>query len=338
MKSTLILIIISIAGITFYLWNLNRQTFPVEYGISFSQNHASSLGLDWKETYTTMLKELKPKYIRIAAMWSEVEKKKDIYDFGDVDWMMNEAGKYHARVTLVVGQKAPRWPECHVPEWLVDYSDAENEKYLMDYIEATVNRYKSHPALEFWQVENEPFIRFEFGDCHRYREDLVEEEIALVKSLDKPHKIIITDSGEISSWHKAIKAGDYFGTTLYRIVRSSKGKIWNYDWLPPVFYRLKAALWGRDLNTFFVSELQAEPWFTGAGANETPIEIQEETMNPERLEKHLDYVTHIGVSRAYLWGVEWWYWMKKTHEDSRYWDLVGKIIEDTNDKVTNLQI
>lgn len=326
----LILTLVILASVYGIMWELSKEKYQLEYGISFNQNYATSLGLDWKTVYTSMMTDLKPKYIRIAAMWSEVQKDKDSYDFVDVDWMMNLAGKNNTKVILVVGQKAPRWPECHVPDWVSDYSASDAEVYLAGYIEETVKRYRNHQALEIWQVENEPFISFKFGSCENYRKDLVEGEVELVKKIDPTHKIMLTDSGELSTWRKPIKLGDYFGTTLYRVVRTPKGRVISYAWLPPAFYRLKAQFWGLDQFNFFIAELQAEPWFTGAGAQNTPIVEQEKTMSPDRLKEHLDYVTHIGSPRAYLWGVEWWYFMKKEHGDSRYWEIIKDKIKETN--------
>lgn len=308
------------------IWLASRKVYPIEFGISFNQNHARSLELDWRMVYAAMLDELKPKYVRIAAMWSEVEAERGKFDFSDEDWMMNEASKRGVKITLVVGQKAPRWPECHVPEWLDDYGQAETARDLMTYIQTAVERYKDHPALELWQVENEPFIRFRFGDCERYRPELVKEEIALVRQLDPAHKILVTDSGELSTWRRAIKAGDYFGTTVYRVVRTPKGKIVTYDWLPPAFYRWKARLLGRGIETVFISELQAEPWFANGNANDTPLAAQAETLDLERLNKNLNYAAKIGAPRAYLWGVEWWYWMREKNNDSSYWERIREKI------------
>jgi len=305
----------------------SKKTYPVEYGISFNQNHAESLGLDWKRVYEDMLVELQPKYVRIAAMWSEVEEVKHEYDFDDVDYMMNLAAEHDVKVVLVVGQKAPRWPECHVPDWL-DYDAENSKKHLLSYVEQTVTEYKDHPALELWQVENEPFIPFEFGECSGFQKDAVYDEIELVRSLDSTHKIMITDSGELSTWRKASDAGDIFGTTLYRVVRTPKGRIFTYDWLPPAFYRWKARVWRKDYSeSVYVSELQAEPWFTNSTPTTTPVIIQEETMDPDRLLEHIAYTEHIGFSRAYLWGVEWWYYMKKEHNDARYWDTVQALLQ-----------
>jgi len=308
-------------------WSYSHKTYDVGYGISFSPDHATSLGLDWRQTYTAMITDLHPNYIRIAAMWSDIESEEGTYDFSNVDWMMEEAAKYKVKVTLVVGQKAPRWPECHVPEWV---NDVDNETYrtkLLAYVRAVVEHYQDHPALELWQVENEAFIRFAFGDCARFDKDAVYSELALVRHLDNTHKIIMTDSGELASWRKPSKLGDIFGTTLYRKVRTPGGHIVSYDWLPAGFYRLKAAFWNNAYTNFIISELQAEPWFTDSTPLDTSIETMEETMNPEQLQANIDYAEHIGASRAYFWGVEWWYFMKTEKQDNRYWELIQQTLQ-----------
>ena len=312
------------------LWIFSIKKYPVEYGVSFNKAHAESLGLDWQETYLAMLNDLKPKYIRISANWDEVEEKVGEFNTKDVDWMMTEAEKKQVGVVLTIGQKAPRWPECHVPDWAGNLSKEDYGKKVTEYIKYIVEKYRNHPALDIWQVENEAFIKFKFGNCDMFDESLVGSEIDLVHSLDSNHKILITDSGELSTWHQAIKAGDIFGTTVYRIVMTPQGFYWNYDWLPAGFYKLKYKFWFPGNKPFFVSELQAEPWFTGEGAVYTPVEVQEKSMDPKRLQKHFDFVEHIGVSRAYLWGVEWWYWMKVERGDDRYWNLVRDKLKTEN--------
>ncbi|MFA7244638.1 MAG: beta-galactosidase [Candidatus Magasanikbacteria bacterium] len=320
-------ILIIILILYLFLFFSSRKSYPVDYGYSFSKEHAEYLGLDWKKTYLQMLQDLKPKYLRLSAAWSNLEKTPDKFNFSDLDFMMSEANKIGTKVTLVVGQKAPRWPECHVPAWVNDFSKNDYEKSLKNYLEKTVNHYKDHPALEYWQVENEAFINFKFGDCEKFRQDLVYDEIKLVNYLDPVHWTIVTDSGEMGLWSKAGKAGDLFGTTLYRIVRTSNGFILSYDWLPAAFYRYKAKIMGIHLESMFVSELQAEPWFTGDGPDKTPIEEQLKTMNIKRLEKHFNFVEKIGVSRAYLWGVEWWYWMAEKHGDESYVDYAKEFMK-----------
>jgi len=319
-------LIVVLAAVTLVFLHLaSRKIYPMEFGLSFNQKHAAALGLDWRQVYTAMLDDLQPKYVRIAAMWSEVEKTQSVFDFRDVDFMMDEAGKRGVKVLLVVGQKAPRWPECHVPDWL-DTASLEAKTYLQGYLAETVNRYQTHSALELWQVENEPFIRFRFGECRSYRPEYLSDEISLVRSLDQEHRIMVTDSGELSTWHRAISAGDLFGTTMYRIVRTPSGKIFTYDWLPAAYYRLKARIYRRPLAEVYISELQAEPWFTHNNPLTASLAEQERTMNPERFVQHLEYARRTGFPRAYLWGVEWWYFMRENYGESRYWDLAREQI------------
>lgn len=320
------LVIFLLAGFYITLHLLSIRKYPVEYGISFSKSHSNYLGLDWRANYLAMLDDLKPKYVRVLANWNEIEVQKDMYYMDEIDWQVSEAEKRGVKLVIVLGQKAPRWPECHVPDWSISLNLEEYQKKLFDYIEYIVNRYKDNPALEIWQVENEPFIRFTFGECKNFKLELVPEEIKLVKKLDSKHKIMITDSGELSTWRLSSKYGDILGSTLYRVVRMPGGKIFDYDWLPASFYRLKARFWGKNQDNFYISELQAEPWFTNGTPLDTDISIQEETMNLERLEKNLDYSKRVGASRSYIWGVEWWYWLKEKQNKKEYWDTIKQKI------------
>lgn len=322
----LAIVLCTISMLYFVCWAFSFRIFPVTYGISFNQKHATDLSLDWKEVYQRMLDDLAPQYVRIAAMWSEVEATKGEYSFTDVDFMMDAAAASGAKVQLVVGQKAPRWPECHVPNWAYDVSRDAYETALFEYVEAVVQRYKGHPALELWQVENEAFINFTFGECEGFRKDIVKKEVALVRELDPTHEIVMTDSGELSTWYTPSRLGDKFGTTLYRVVRTPSGKIFTYDFLPPGFYRIKAILLGVSHDNFYVSELQAEPWFDGAGPTSTPINIQEQTMNSDRLKEHILYAQRVGASRVHFWGVEWWYYMKEVKNHPEYWEIIKSVI------------
>jgi len=292
----------------------------MEIGLSYSSKYAGELGLDSKEFYKKMLTDLKPEYIRISAYWDEIEKKEGEFDFSLLDYEMDEALKAGTKVTLTIGQKNPRWPECHLPDWSLSLSEEEYKKKVLSYVEATVKRYKDHKALELWQLENEAFIPFDFGECKHFDGDLVLEELNLLRELDPNHEVLMTDSGEMGFWRKSAKNADVFGTTLYRIVRTPRGWVWSYSWLPANFYRWKAALTGVKKEKFMISELQAEPWFGEADFDDVSVEEMEETMDIERLKKHIEFARKTGASRAYLWGVEWWGYMKEKREDSRYWD------------------
>lgn len=320
------LLILLLMGSYALLYVLSQKQFEVVYGASFNQEYATLLGLDWKDAYRAMLLELKFKFIRIPAAWNAVEKEQNRFDTTDISWQMDEANKHGAKVILVIGQKTPRWPECRVPDWAGSLPLEDFKAELFDYIRHVVKQYQNHPALDIWQVENEPFILFRFGECEQFRKELVDETIKLVKELDPGHKVMVTDSGELGTWLRASRAGDLFGTTLYRIVRTPGGKIIKHDWIPAAFYRVKAKVLKLNPPEVFISELQAEPWFTSSTPLAASIEEQEKTMNPERFKKHLEYARHTGFSRAYLWGVEWIYWMKTTKGDARYWEILKEYV------------
>ena len=163
------------------LWATSFKKYSISFGISFSPEYATSLGLDWKETYLAILNDLKPKYLRLAIPWSRVEANKNSYTFEDVDYMMNEASKHNIKVLLAFGQKVPRWPECYIPDWIKTTPANDRKGELLSYIEKVIGRYKNNSALELWQVENEPFIKFVFGDCQVFDKNSIAEEVTLVK-------------------------------------------------------------------------------------------------------------------------------------------------------------
>ncbi len=57
-------------------------------------------------------------------------------------------------------------------------------------------------------------------------------------------------------------------------------------------------------------ELQAEPWFE-KDVYETPIERQLEFINVDILKDNIKYASKVGFGENYLWGAEWWYYMKE---------------------------
>ncbi len=315
-------LIIGLLGLLYGgLWWYGRAVHPIQYGISFSPGHAAWLGYDWKKMYQEMLRDLRPPFIRLSVDWDQVEAVEGTYDFSSIDFMMQEALTQHTQVVLALGQKTPRWPECHLPGWLGQKTSEEYLQKLYAYVSTTVDRYKDHQALEYWQVENEPYIKFDFGSCEKFDIDALDEEVSIVRSQDTIHRIIITDSGELAIWYPAAKKGDIFGSTLYRVVTTPSGKVFTYDWLPAGWFRARAKIFGLSPDKFFISELQAEPWIHTGDIASTSIDHQFQTMNIEQMKKNFEFARHTGASRAYIWGVEWWYWMKYTHEDSSFIDV-----------------
>ena len=281
----------------------------MQYGVSFDPEYAGSLKLDPMEAFRSVVYDWKFKSVRLPVHWDKVEKTEGTFDFSEIDAYLNEAEKNGVKVILAIGNKTPRWPECHSPEWAKKLSRDDYMVSLRRYMKMAVERFGRHPALEMWQVENEPFLRF--GKCIILTHSELKEEIEMVKGIDRDHPVLVADSGELSTWYFTSRAADYFGTTLYRVVWNRFLGYWNYDWVPAVIYRWKMKMVGRPLDKAFVVELQAEPWSPARPLDELPILEQERSMNIYRLKKNIDFAQRVGVSRTYLWGAEWWVWLRK---------------------------
>jgi endo-1,4-beta-mannosidase len=229
------------------------------WGVNFSQKHAKDLGLDWRESYSAILDDLKAKNLKVAVHWDVIEPSRNSYNFSDIDWQVNEAQKRQAKLILIIGMKTSRWPECHLPEWAKGLAKEDQQSAILAEIEALVVRYRDNPSLLAWQPENEAL--FSFGECPWIDQEFLEKEVALVKKLDPEHPVVVTDSGEGSFWFKAAKIGDIVGITTYRKVWMSPLNSYLDYPIPPVFYYRKAQLVKALFNKEVWSvELQAEPW------------------------------------------------------------------------------
>ena len=298
--------------------------------MSFNTMYARELGLDWQETYNAILHELGVRQLRLAAHWPMIEPVKDTYNFVELDYQMKEAEAVGATVVLAVGRRLPRWPECHVPDWARERSWVDQKAEIRDYIIAVVERYKDSPALLYWQVENEPYLTvFAFEHCGEFDEVFLAEEIALVKSLDGNHPVLVTDSGNLGTWQGAYRHGDAFGTSVYVY-------FWNPElgqfktFLPPWFYRVKEkviALWYGEKPTMLI-ELSAEPWLVEPVVK-VPIATQFTRMDVEKFNNILEYARDTRYDTQYLWGAEWWYWLKQQNEPTM-WNRGKEVYESGN--------
>ena len=327
--SSLIVIICLICILVYMFTGEAKKPAEVTFGITFSQLFTEQMELDWKETYTAILDELNVKKFRLVAYWPKIEPNSGEYVFDDLDWQINEAGKRDAQVILVVGQKVPRWPECHIPDWARDLSKEEREDKILSVLTKIVEHYQDNDTIKYWQVENEPFL-INFGECPEFDEDFLAKEIELVRKLDKKRRpVIMTASGELSSWTKPAAYADVLGTTLYRIVWSDLlQKHVEYP-IPSVFYYKRANYVKKvtGIDKVIIIELQAEPW-SHKMIYENTLEEQFKTMDFERFKGMINYTYETGFDEAYLWGAEWWYWIKENHNIDSYWLEAQKLWND----------
>jgi hypothetical protein len=333
----ILLSVLLLSGLLFAYFNLPgpKPRQDVSFGITFSSRYATSLGLSWKDTYTALLDDMRVRKIRIPLYWDLIEKNKGAYDFSDIDWQLNEAQKRDAQIILVMGQKVPRWPECFAPEW-ASTDDIRRER-LLAFEQRVIERYKNHLEVSMWQVENEPFLAF--GNCPNFKISLLDEEVTLVKKLDTSRPVLTTDSGELSVWFHAAARGDQFGTTMYRDIWSKKFGYITYP-IGPNFFLFKEMVVRLLTNQthFMVIELQAEPWANG-WIVDTPLSEQSRTMDEHKLVANIEYAKQVGFPEIYLWGAEWWYWMKVEKHSPAVWDTAKQYFSDgaALTKSTNVQ-
>lgn len=299
----------------------------ISWGVTFSQKYARDLGLDWQEAYIAMLDDLGVKKVRIPIYWDFVEQEEGVYYFEEVDWMLEQAFEREVEVIPVIGIRVPRWPECHVPYWAEDLEKEKQQESILALIEDIVLKYKDNEYISYWQVENEPFL-VTFGECAWADKNFLKQEIALVRKLDPGTPILVSESGELSSWFQGSNIADTIGTSLYR-------QTWwhaiggGYFKIPvtPVHYYRKAMIVERlfDANVI-CTELQAEPWGP-APTFAISLDEQAKSMNIEKFRENIAYAQRTGLSEFYFWGVEWWYWMKIEHGDNEYWEEAKKLFE-----------
>jgi hypothetical protein len=128
---------------------------------------------------------------------------------------------------------------------------------------------------------------------------------------------MMTASGEAESWLPLAKPADVLGISVYRVTWNNIIGYFRYP-LPPWFYRLRAFLISGRVDEVVISELQAEPWL--------PVPVESRTaeewsrlFTPEDLRDHVDYAAGTDIPEAYLWGAEWWFYLKQ-HGQSRLWE------------------
>ena len=292
---------------------------PVIFGVSFSPYYAESLGLDWRKTYLAILDDLQVDRVRLAAYWDHLEPVDDQFNFSDLDWQMEMARKRNVGVVLTVGRKLPRWPECFDPSWLHQRSAQDQLNEVLEVVDTIVQHYRGYDNLVAWQVENEPLVGW-FGVCPDPDPTLLKREIDLVRQLDS-RPIIVTDSGELSTWWRASQYPDILGTTMYRVVSNPWFGVWRWP-LPPSYYYYKTQFIKKihGVDRVIVSELQAEPWSNGP-ITQLPLDQAAQSFDIDQFAQNVNFAVASGFDEVYLWGAEWWYWMKERQGVPDFWNL-----------------
>lgn len=312
-----------------YWYQQKHKNEPLVYGVTFISPYAEYFGLDPQETFLALRNDLGFKRFRLVSYWNKIETSQGVYDFSDLDWLFERINEVNGEVTLAIGLRQPRWPECHAPVWIHEQPAEEWYPDLERFIKAVVNRYKDNPALQSYQLENEYFLGV-FGDCKEFpatRERLV-QEFNLVKSLDSTTPVVISLANNYFGIPLGQPRPDFYGISIYKRVfdYTVTHRYFEYPF-PPWYYS-----WRSGLMEIFtgkssvVHELQAEPW-APTPLIETSIEEQNKSMDADRIVSRIKYGRDTGFRYLDLWGGEWWYWRKIKFNDPSLWDAVkGEMI------------
>lgn len=300
----------------------HRNT-PVQLGATFIPDYAAGFGLDPEQTMDAMINDLGVKRFRLVSYWENGEAEQGKYDFSFLDWQMKKAQAAGAKVSLAIGLRQPRWPECHWPGWAKEMPKAEWEPQLKEYIQAVVERYRDHPALESYQLENEFFLKV-FGKCPDFSRERLVEEYKLVKGLDTNTPVVISMSNNAIGMPIYAPTPDKWAISIYKRVwdKTITKRYFEYP-IPAWYYAFRAgfteATRGRDV---FAHELQAEAWLPeGYDMRTAPIDEYYKSLNPDNLSDRFEYGVATGMKNIDLWGAEWWYFMKEKRNAPELWNV-----------------
>jgi hypothetical protein len=304
-----------------YMWQQSSK--PLVLGTSFIPDYASKLGVDPKETLDAMLNELQVKQLRLVSYWDDIERKEGQYDFRELDWQFEKANAADAKVSLAIGLRQPRWPECHMPEWAKDEPMDVWSVQLKAFMKQVIERYKDNPALQSYQLENEYFLSV-FGNCPDFTRARLVDEYNFVKELDDKHPVVISRSNNAIGLPLGQPQPDVFAVSVYK-------RVWDITLtkryveypFPSWFYGFLGGagklFTGKDL---YIHELQAEPWPpNGQEIVNTSLEEQSKSLDAKRLRHRFEYGQATGLRSIDLWGAEYWYYRKKVLNDPSVWDV-----------------
>lgn len=300
-------------------YQTSQHDKALRLGTSFIPAYAESLGLNAPETMDALLNDLHVRHLRLVSYWDQLEPTEGKYDFSLLDWQFKKAEAVGATISLSLGLRQPRWPECHMPAWASQLPDEQWQPRLNKFIGAVVNRYKHSPSLDSYQLENEFLLRG-FGSCQNFDRQRLVNEYRTVKRLDPTHKLIVARSNNVLGTPLGQPVPDEYAVSVYKRVWDSAltRRYLEYP-IPPWYYAFLAGLQKLTKHKdMLIHELQAEAWPPkGQLIPNTSLAEQNKSIDAARLQQRFQYGKDTGMRDIYLWGSEYWYYrMIKLHDPS----------------------
>lgn len=291
-------------------------------GVTFSSSYAQDLNLNPEEVLTALVSDLGARRVRIPVYWSDQETAPGVYDFSALDSLMQIANAHNVAVTLAIGMKVPRWPECYLPSFVNGMNESELNAAVYRYDQALISHAKAYPALARWQVENEPL--FPYGDCPTPSLERLTHEVSLVRGLDPVHPVMLTVSGEQEPWLDLSSIADTIGVSMYRFAYNDALGAVAFPY-SPLYYRVHAIITKLFAKDVVISELQMEPWFTDDPQKPESMVVP---FTAADFVDHMDFAKRTGIHEVLLWGAEWWYY-QKVHGDPSLWNIAKQVFSES---------
>ena len=313
-----------------YWYQQKHKHEPMSLGVTFIADYANYLGVDPHKTFLALRDDLGFKRFRLVSFWDNIEKTPGNYDFSELDWEFQQVNAVHGKVSLAIGLRQPRWPECHMPDWASREPTAKWYPQLINYMTAVINRYKNNPALASYQLENEYYLSV-FANCPDSTKQRLINEFSLVKRLDNKTPVIISLSNNYLGIPLNQPRPDQYGVSVYKRVwdKTVTHNYFEYPF-PSWWYASRAGLTeiftGK---TSMLHELQAEPWPPNGVIGSSQDELSK-SMNAKLLSARLKYGEESGFRDIDLWGGEWWYQQLILHNNPSLWNVVKQSVNQVN--------
>jgi hypothetical protein len=327
-------------------WYEREPLGQPEYGINFSCKRAQHFGQDCAPLFNRVLTELGVRHVRLSVYWSDAESEPGVYDFRAIDELLAIAAAHDARVSVTIGMKAQRYPEFWLPTWLRLAAQIPANVFpedspllqaaLFPYLEAAARHVGAHPAVDSIQVENEPFVHFE-GHARGWhlRKEFLAREIDTVRAADPGrHPIVVTHASWLrrdDTWRWILERADVLAQSVY--TKRQRGP---WDWLYIFPYRLgaftpdlpgQARAAERAGKALWIAELQAEP-YEGPEVDVRAIPTHAAaSFSPRWFHKNIALARRSGVTRVYLWGVEWWAYLHDQRGEPELWETARALFQ-----------
>jgi hypothetical protein len=321
----------------------------IRLGATFSARRAAEAGLEPVSALTELLSMgLRP--IRLAAYWDEIAAE----GFGSLDRQLELAERAGAPVSLAIGMKASGWPEFHLPDAVrpslgrgADVARAGLREAVLEFLGETVARYREHPAVRWWQVENEPLNR-SGPEAWWIGRSLLEAELACVQAADQRPVVVTTFSHfdrrtDVAAGHRrlnlgallgrgsgaegealsVLRPGDVLGLDVYRRIGKPDGTVATAapDWIRFASrWERRAHLLGMEA---WVTEAQAEPWEGDAGHHWTDPRSVTPDDAPDLVRRLVD----AEFRTILLWGSEYWL-AQEQRGDPRWRERVTELLAE----------